>query len=362
MSFADNIGDRKIIILSNDTVGWTKEEIADSDLCLSTIQQEISASGYESEVVFINTSSDLKNKLSALDPDRVVILNWVEEIDNLKYGYHIVPELLDQYGFVYTGNNSSTLTISNSKIKTNKLLKKYGVTTPRSISIYRDFRHLNDWHIYPSIIKPAREHCSFGISPKSVVDNQKQLMAQAKAMFAKYHQPLLVEEFICGPEYFVSVWGYDDLEILPLVCQDYAYTKDYHQQIYDYTSKWDTSSSPYHQCLPRLPHQSSPIPTYIKKEVTASIRALNCQGYTRLDIRVRDNTAYIIDINPNPDISYDSDFVLAASRLGFNYGQTILKLCDLAIKNYASHQSVLPLASPSRTIQPLSPALNYATI
>ncbi len=360
MDFFENIGERKIIILSTTTKDWSKDEIIYSNTCLDKIRSDIKAAGFKSKMLIVKSSADLKNKLQKLDQNKVVIFNWVEEIDNLKYGYHIAPRILENMGFIYTGNNSRTLTNTNDKIAIKKTLLRNKISTPLYTTIKKGFTHLNNWNTYPCIVKPAHEHCSYGITRRSVVDNEKQLKARAETLFSRYGQPLLIEEFIDGPEFFVSSWGYDNPEILPLVCQDYSYTKDYHHQIYDYIAKWRDKTKISHRCSSRLPaEKTTNIPESIYIEVANAIRSTGCLSYCRVDVRVRNNIPYIIDINPNPDISIQGDFVIATSRLGYNYGQTILKLCDLAIKNYIDNTN-----KTYKYTKPMFPPAvpNFATI
>ena len=332
----DNIGDKTIIILSTSTRGWTKDEKEISTTCINQIQTDIKASGVTSHYLEVSTSKSLRKILSQYDPNHVVIFNWIEELDHLKHSYHIAPEIFEELGFIYTGTSAATLKENNDKCATKMLLEDNHVSTPLYTTLYKNGDYLKDWNTYPCIIKPSREHCSFGITRRSVVDNQKELLKRAQTLFNRFGQPLLVEEFIDGYELFVSVWGYDKIEILPPVCQNYAYTSDYHHHIYDYVAKWKRKTKIFHQCFNRLPADKlKNIPKSVYTQVAKAIAATKSYGYSRVDVRVRGNKAYIIDINPNPDITMESDFVIASSRLGFNYGQTILKLCDLACQNYA---------------------------
>lgn len=353
MPFFDHIGNRKIIILSTTTDGWTKEEIAVNNLCNRQAKADITRAGFKCQIIEISTAKDMVKKLRKINPNKVVIVNWIEEIEGLKYGYHIAPEILDKLGFIYTGNNSDTLLDSFDKIKTKSQLKKNGVSTPNYIVLDQDNLQLGNWNTYPCIIKPVNEHCSYGITANSVVDNRRQLLSRAKSMFARFKQPLLVEEFIEGVEFFVSSWGYG-LPVLPPVYQDYSYTSDYHHQIYDYVAKWNSRSKAFKACSHRLLSKNRAIiPPDLYTQVSLATQAVGCTSYSRVDVRVRDGIPYVLDINPNPDIVVDSDFSLAAAQIGYNFGQTILKLCDLAVKN--SFQPALEnekLSLPSPAISP----------
>ena len=63
-----------------------------------------------------------------------------------------------------------------------------------------------------------------------------------------------------------------------------------------------------------------------------AINALNCRDYARVDIRLsNDNILYVIEINPNPDISVDSGFSRAAKYHGLTHGQLLYKISEFAL-------------------------------
>lgn len=335
MPIFKHLKNREILILTNAPEGWTAEETQVSLDSLNLLQSDISKAGFHSTLIYVKSSLEIINKLSQYDPNEVVVFNWVEEIDHLKYGYHVAPQILDDMGFAYTGNDSKNLLLSGSKIKTKQRLLRHHVSTPKFIILRPNSVRLNGWCTYPCIIKPANEHCSYGISRESVIDNRQQLIKRAHELFAEYHQNLVVEEFIDGVEFFVSVWGYQHCQILPPVCIDFSKVADHHQKIYSYDAKWRTDSSEFQQCTRRYPQEVDiTIPSDLQKEVSSAIHAVGGKGYSRVDVRIRNGISYVIDINPNPDIVSDSDFSLAAKKAGYNYGETILMLCDLAVQYF----------------------------
>ena len=293
----ENLKQREIIILTTSQSGCIDQDhIVTSDY-LDTASHAIIELGYYCRILKVDSSADLKKKLPGLNPCHTVILNLVEQIDDLPYGYHIAPRLLETIGFTYTGNNANTLIDSCDKIKIKELLVGSGVSTPRYTVLYPNA--ITTWSLFPCIVKPAFEHCSYGISPYSVVDNKNELLIQARTLFDRFKQPLIVEEFITGPEYFVPVWGYEIPQILPPIVQTYSYAADYHQQIYDYDSKWDKKAPSFKKyALSRS--VTSDAPPSVKTEVLNAIKSCGCHGYSRIDVRLQNNTPYVIDINPIP--------------------------------------------------------------
>ena len=59
-----------------------------------------------------------------------------------------------------------------------------------------------------------------------------------------------------------------------------------------------------------------------------------CSGYIRLDIRYdeKEKKIYVLEINPNPDISEEGGLAREAKMGGLSYKDLILKIIDLALK------------------------------
>jgi D-alanine-D-alanine ligase len=68
-------------------------------------------------------------------------------------------------------------------------------------------------------------------------------------------------------------------------------------------------------------------------------RAFGCRDYARLDLRLRDGIFYMIDVNPNSDMSSEASTACAAEAAGYTYGEMITHIAGLAVERHAIFRS-----------------------
>jgi len=329
----NKIKDKKILVLSVAMNGWTEDEKISTNLSYDLLKKQIPEKNFALQIEEFSKSFQLENFLKSHNPENYVVFNWCEELDGIDNNFYVAAKLLDKYNYIYTGNGPESLEFSMDKVKVKKLLTERGISTPKYL-ILDKLKDVYKWHIFPCIVKPAYEHCSYGVTKESVVDTPNALAIRAQQLFEKFHQSLIVEEFINGTEYFISLWGYEKPEVLPFMSLNYDFTNDYHEKIFSFGAKWDRNSKEFKKTEYIEPGDMDPsLLRRIKKEVVECYEEAKCEGYARMDLRVRNNIPYILDVNANPDMTVESDFVIAAEKKGFNYGETILKLCEMAYIN-----------------------------
>ena len=63
-------------------------------------------------------------------------------------------------------------------------------------------------------------------------------------------------------------------------------------------------------------------------------KGFGCLDYARFDFRLRDDEFYLLDINPNNDISIDTTFALAAEMTSYSYGQMAKRIVMMAAERH----------------------------
>jgi len=268
-------------------------------------------------------------QLTRFDPREWVVLNWCDGVPGVTYSdVHIARELRAA-GFTYTGSQYPVLTKSWNKPYVKSLLERWAVPTPHW-RLY-DRLEIDGWDCFPAIVKPSHEHASVGLTPEAVVLAPEALRERITYVLDTFHQAALVEDFVDGREFHVSVWGNHTLEALPPAEMDFHAFSDVHDRLCTFDAKFTPGSRPYEQIGLLLPAPlQEPERAALQRVAIDAYQALGCRDYGRLDIRLRDGVFYVLDINPNCDISPNVSMALAAALEGYSYGAMLSHIVNLA--------------------------------
>ncbi|NPV04706.1 MAG: hypothetical protein HPY67_08245 [Syntrophaceae bacterium] len=276
---------------------------------------------------------DLRRFLSPYDPGRFIVLNWCEAIPGIAHSDALAAEILEEMGFAYSGSPPAVLRLSGSKEKVKDVLLRAGVPTPAGC-VCSPGQHAS-WDCFPAIVKPLREHCSIGITPESVVLDRPALLERIRFVAETYGQPALVEEFIDGREFRVTLWGNEDVEVLPPVEMEFSAFDDLRERLCSWDAKFNPGSRPYTEIRTIAPAPLTADELRLLEEISRrAYRAMGIRDYARFDFRLRDGIFYLLDPNPNPDISADASLALTAELAGLSYGQMGSRLVSLAARRH----------------------------
>ncbi|MFH1198226.1 MAG: ATP-grasp domain-containing protein [bacterium] len=287
------------------------------------------------------------NDIGKLSPD--IIFNFVESVEGDSVFESYIAGMFDIFNIHYTGNTALCLGNCLNKIKTKQILLSNDIKTPRYIvGKYPNTVRSNEFKIsFPVILKLAGEDASIGISEFSIVDNLRQLNERLVFLYSTYKQDVLIEEYIEGRELNVSILGD---EVLPISEIDFTGLPDNLPKIITYEAKWSPDSVYYEYTNPKLADDLKPkLLERIKRTALAAYHAMGCRDYVRVDIRIsKRDVPYVIEINPNPDISPDAGFVRAAKNANISYSDMLYKIGMFAIqrkKNDTQIREKRPAAS-----------------
>ncbi|PKN06874.1 MAG: hypothetical protein CVU72_03445 [Deltaproteobacteria bacterium HGW-Deltaproteobacteria-7] len=308
-----------VVLLYNVDPDWTQDEKEDVISYSTQLGHALIGVGYPTVFVPI-ADDDIASHLRSFDPSEHIIFNWCESLPGLPHSEWLVAKRLEMLGFTFTGADSEALALAQDKFRVKVLLDQAGIPTPA----WHIFHHHESvqWDRFPAIVKPMNEHCSAGITRDSVVLNACELKNRIPFILDTYHQPAMVEDFIDERESHVSVWGNEKLTVLPVAEMDFSFFEDIKDRLCTYDAKFIPGSDPYEKIETKLPASlTGEEMQALEKACCEAYRVVGCRDYARMDVRLRDGIFYVLDINPNADISHDASMACAAEVLGMSYGQ-----------------------------------------
>lgn len=276
---------------------------------------------------------DLWGPLKSYDPNEWLIFNLCESIRNKTYLEPYIISAFEHLGFRYTGSDRRTLAKCLNKARTKEILQAHGLPTA-SFQIFTPWtidRHLD----FPLIVKPVSEDASIGITGNSVVHDDRSLRRQVRYIWESYHQPALVEEFLSGREFNVTILGNESPRVLPLSEISFRHIQDPFARIVSFRAKWVPSSPEYISTPPTCPARvSESIKLRIEEVARRAYQAMGLHDYGRVDLRLKNGTPYVLEVNPNADLSPDAGIARAARVAGMSYANLADEIVRLAARRY----------------------------
>ena len=236
----------------------------------------------------------------------------------------------------YTGSGPEGLFLAQDKALAKKVFNFHHISTPQfAISYKGKLDHAHDLE-FPLIVKPSSEDGSIGIDAGSIVDSVKELMERIHYIHEEFDSPALLEKYIEGREIYAAVIGNNDPEALPLVELDMSKLPEGIPRIAGYEMKFEKDTEAYKKTKSVIAEDLDEETTKRLQETAIdAYQALKLRDYGRIDMRLTaDGTIFVIEANPNPWLSSQAEFAMAARKSGRSYVEMIKDIVDFAMARY----------------------------
>lgn len=291
--------------------------------------------GYKTSL--FNVNGDIKRLIAFLEekqPD--LIFNLCESVGNESIHEMHVAGIYELLGFPYTGAGAFALGTCLNKVRTKEILSYHKIATPR-FALYKNISEVNidDLELnFPLIVKPSQEDASVGIENASVVENIASLRKRIRFIFQNYDQPALVEEYIEGRELNVAVIGNKRPITLPISEIDFSTLPGGYPRIVTYNAKWVEGTEEYSGtrgiCPADVPME---VERKAKEIALKAYRIMGLRDYGRIDMRLdKKGQLFVLEVNPNPDISDTAGFARSARAYGLTPDEAIAKIVEYALE------------------------------
>ena len=275
----------------------------------------------------------IRNAISNFKPH--IVFNLLEGFADIASFDQNVVAYLELLKIPYTGCNSRGLFLGRDKAITKKLLSYHRIPVPafaifpKAASVRRPKRLE-----FPLFVKSLTMDASVGISQASVVDSDAKLEERVRFIHESVGTHALVEHYIEGRELYVGLLGNAQLTVLPIWELLFNNMQGNGYRIATERLKWSKDYQKKHGIdsdeAKDLPDGAADRIRTICKRV---YRTLMLSGCARIDLRLSaSGQVYVIEANPNPQLSRDEDFAQSAQKAGLDYPRLIQRLLNLGLR------------------------------
>ena len=253
-----------------------------------------------------------------------------------------IAKMLDRMKIPYSGTKELGLRISNNKVSSKRLFIKHDLPTP-GFTVIRPSERISRSMIpgkFPIIVKPAYEHCSIGITNKSIARTYRQLVLIVKRLRLEHSQALLAEEFIEGKELQVTILETPQHTLaLPIAEITFKGRAKNKWNIYGYDEKWSKHLPIYKSCNFIAPPKNLPdeIDKQIKRDAIRAFYALNMRDYARFDLRYNPESRQWFFLEGNANAGFDPNPRDAMTVSIIAHGMTLDDFILQIVRNSIPH-------------------------
>lgn len=227
-----------------------------------------------------------------------------------------IQAILESIGVPFSGCSVLASALCMNKNISKKLFIIEGIKTPQWI-IVKDENKI-DYNIienigYPLIVKPNSGGSSIGTI--KVYSREKLKEAVKEAL--KYDDEIIIEEYIEGEEITCCILNGEVLPILSINSKS---------EIFNYSSKYEDDGA--EEKIIELPRD-------VKEKVEQI--SLKCwdtfklQVYARIDMIIKNEEVYVLEINTLPGMTKNSLFPKSAEAYGLNFSQLLDKIIEYSL-------------------------------
>ena len=234
-----------------------------------------------------------------------------------------IQGMLDVLSIPYMGSGVLASAMALNKRVAKQVFKRAGLPVADDVILYRGKTVVVDPVIErlgtPVVVKPVSEGSSLGIT---IAYDREGIIDGINKAF-QYDGEVMVEAYVGGTEITCCILGNQVLEALPLIQivpgNTYA--------LFDYTAKYTPGATREICPAPISPDMAEAANECAKK----AHRALGCRVWSRTDMIIRDEAAYILETNTIPGMTRTSLFPLAARAAGTSLSGLLDRMISLSL-------------------------------
>lgn len=289
---------------------------SERDISLNTgkeIIANLSKEKYEVVPIVIDKKEDVFSKAKDIDFALLALHG--------KFGEDgTVQAVLQTMDIPYSGCTPLSSAVCMDKDMTKKALKASGINTASWVMINKgeeiDYEAIEAIG-YPLVVKPN----SGGSSVATGIVNDREELTNLINEALKYDNEVMVEEYIKGEEITCCIL---DGQVLPTI----AIRPKNH--FFDFVSKYTDGGA--EEVVVEL---KPDLQKKVNELALACWKSLKCSVYARVDMLIKDDVPYILELNTLPGMTKNSLFPKSAAAVGMTFTQLLDKIIELSLRERA---------------------------
>jgi D-alanine-D-alanine ligase len=298
---------------------------------------------------FLDNHASLFADLRASRPH--FVLNLCDEgFNNDAFMEMHVPAMLEMLDIPYSGAGPACLGLCYNKSLVRGIAQAIDVPVPAETYFNSDDLAATIPSVFPALIKPNYGDSSIGITKDAVVHTWEEAITCLGRLRAQMPGcPILIQEFLTGPEYSVGIIGNpgQGYRVLPPLEVDYSRLDPALPQLLPYESKW-IPDSPY---WTQISYREARLDEEARRKMidysNILFERLGCRDYARFDFRAdAEGEIRLLEVNPNPGWCWDGKLNLMAEMAGLRYSDLLKLIIEAAQERVAAQHPglVVPFA------------------
>jgi len=258
------------------------------------------------------------------DAGSMMVFNLCETVEEDPRMSWQPPALFEHIGVSFTGSSGNAVLLTTDKLITKRFLSASGVRTPQYLLYDGVIPQKITAMRFPLIAKPRFEDASIGIDQESVFVSETDMTSRLPEMFDRFGQ-MIVEEYIEGDEFNISIFGHPAPQTLPVARIEF---QDYPENLFrivGYRAKWDETSFEFHNSSRTFPgNLDAHLVGNLEQTSLYCFRLFGLRDYGRIDVRVdTEGRINVLEVNANPCLSPDAGFPAAVKESSMSYDDMV---------------------------------------
>jgi len=226
-----------------------------------------------------------------------------------------VQGALEFMNLPYTGSNVLGSALAMDKVRCKHLFKSAGLSTaPYAVVDAKkgfDTQAIMD-EFKKVMVKPSHEGSSIGMAQASSAQELDEALAHA----FKFDNQVLVEQWITGREFTVTVLGGEVQPVIEMTTPN---------GFYDYQAKYQSNTTQYH-CPADLSTQDT---QYLQSMSLEAFDLVGASGWGRVDAMQDElGNFYLLEVNTVPGMTEKSLVPMAAKANGATFEQLVVRILE----------------------------------